>query len=94
MAKNHPKKTLAIPTRAPDQLGLAIKRFRSQARLTQAELAQNAGLRQATVSKAEKEANMTKLQTLYAICTALNLEVILRPRASNMEETSIEELFS
>jgi HTH-type transcriptional regulator/antitoxin HipB len=86
------RKEIIVSTRAASQLGLAIKRFRTYAELTQAELARDAGLRQATISKAEKGLGTTEIQTLYAICAALGLEVVLRPKAKT-GELSVEELF-
>ena len=72
---------LAIPTRAPVQLGQAITRFRKSATLTQAKVAASAGVRQATVSKTEAGSGSTELKTIYALCAALNLELVLRRRS-------------
>lgn len=71
---------LEVATRAPDQLGVAITRLRLQAALTQEKLAKSAGIRQATVSKTERGVGSTEIKTIYAICAALGLELVLRPR--------------
>ena len=86
-----PKTFLEIPTRAPDQLGVAIAQLRLQAALTQAKLAKSAGIRQATVSKTEQGAASTELKTIYAICAALGLELVLRPRRKE-KEFRVEEM--
>ena len=85
MAKPPDKKTdLTIPTRAADQLGVAVARFRLQARLSQVALAKSAGLRQATVSKVERGAPNAEIKTIYAICAALGLELVVRPRETKV----------
>jgi HTH-type transcriptional regulator / antitoxin HipB len=71
-----------ITTRAPAQLGQALERCRRLRHLSQAELGRSAGLRQATVSKVESGAETTALRTVYALCAALNLELVLRPRTT------------
>jgi HTH-type transcriptional regulator/antitoxin HipB len=91
-----PRKTkgLIIATRAPDQLGQAIERYRVRAKLTQASLAKSAGLRQATISKVEKGLGTTEIETIYAVCAALGLELVLRPRQGVSEdEFSPEDIF-
>jgi HTH-type transcriptional regulator/antitoxin HipB len=88
------QKNLIIATRASDQLGLAIARYRAKANLSQVELAQEAGLRQATISKVEKGVGTTEVQTIYAICAALGLEIVLQPRLKNeTDEFRIEDFF-
>ena len=75
-----------IALRAPDQLGQAFARVRKNKDLTQASLARSAGVRQATVSKVEKGLGSTEVQTIFALCAALGLELILRPRGSSKIE--------
>lgn len=87
------KRDLIIATRAASQLGLAIERYRKRGKLTQAALAKSAGLRQATVSKVEKGLGTTGVQTLYALCAALGLELVLRPRQSKEGEIRPEDIF-
>jgi HTH-type transcriptional regulator / antitoxin HipB len=86
------KPPLAISTRAADQLGAAIVRFRKQAAKTQQNLAESAGLRQATISKAEQGTANTEIGTIYAICAALGLELVLQPRGKQ-KEFKPEEMF-
>jgi HTH-type transcriptional regulator/antitoxin HipB len=82
-----------VATRAPDQLGHAIARFRALSDLSQATLAQSAGLRQATISKVERGVGTTELQTIYSVCAALGLEVVLRPRTSRSDEIKLGDMF-
>ena len=94
MATNHKKqKDLIIATRAAGQLGQAIERYRARAKLTQASLAKSAGLRQATISKVEKGMGTTEIETIYAVCAALGLEVVLRPRQSEKVDFRPEDIF-
>ena len=93
----HPMKgklnSLEVITRAPDQLGQAIERFRNRNDLSQASLAKSAGVRQATVSKVEKGLGTTEIETIFAVCAALGLEIVLRERNSQNAKLSIKELF-
>ncbi|MBI2606888.1 MAG: helix-turn-helix domain-containing protein [Deltaproteobacteria bacterium] len=91
--KTNKTQSLEIATRAPDQLGLAIGRFRARSELSQAALAKSAGVRQATVSKVEKGMGTTALETIYSVCAALGLEVVLRPRHSRGGEIKSGDLF-
>ena len=61
--------------RTAKQIGAIIRRARRNAGLTQAELGNRVGLRQATISKLEKGEPATQLSTLLDVLTALELEV-------------------
>lgn len=91
--KNFNIHNLTIATRASDQLGLALKRYRARAGQTQSQVAKSAGLRQATISKAEQGAGTTEVDTIYSICAALGLELVLRPRKSKSSGFRPEEIF-
>jgi len=66
--------------RAPDQLGHYLQRIRKIKKLSQNELANLARLRQGTVSKIEKGVKTTQLATIFAVCNALELELVVRER--------------
>ena len=68
--------------RTSTQLGAALRRRRKHLGLSQAELGQRINLRQATVSALESGEVDTKLTTLLDALAALNLELVVRPRAS------------
>lgn len=78
--------------RTAKQLGAIIRRARRNAGLTQTELGQRIGLRQATISKLEKGEPATRISTLLDALTALGLEVII-DRRGRASAKSLEDLF-
>lgn len=78
--------------RTAKQVGAAIRRKRRQLGLSQAQLGSKIQLRQATVSKLEAGEPATQLQTLLDALTALDLEILIRPRTKASAD-EIEELF-
>lgn len=60
-------------------LGSAIKRRRKAKKLTQQEAGSDFNLDQTTVSSIEQGAEGTRLQTLFRMLAALNLEMVIRP---------------
>jgi len=86
--------SLSIATRSTVHLGYAIARFRKRAKWTQAQLAKRAGLRQATVSKVENGSSSTQIDTIYALCAALGLEVVMQTRpVSEKNRFRVEDIF-
>lgn len=78
--------------RSPKQLGATLRRFRRERALTQAALAQRAGVRQGTVSHVENGLETVKLTTVMDLLRALNLEVVIQPRTKGSHR-EIEDLF-
>jgi len=78
--------------RSPKQLGAALRRFRHERKMTQAQLASRAGLRQGTVSQLENGLETVKLNTVMDLLRALDLEVVIQPRTKGSHK-EIEELF-
>jgi len=78
--------------RTSKQLGAIIRRERRKQQLTQAQLGQEIGLRQATVSKLEAGEPATQLRTLLDALTVLKLEIILEERGESSTK-DIEGLF-
>jgi HTH-type transcriptional regulator/antitoxin HipB len=76
--------------RSPKSLGDALRRARRAAGLTQAELGRRTNLRQATISGLENGEGAT-LDTLFAVLTALRLDVQLGARSDN--GPALEDLF-
>lgn len=74
------------------QLGAALQRERKRQGLTQAQLAEKAGLWQQTISAVEGGKPRSELQVIFAIMAALGLEISLRSRSDN-SAPSLEELF-
>lgn len=77
--------------RTESQLAAALRRYRKQASLTQAELANAVQKRQATISGLENGEGAS-LNTLFAVLGALNLELIVRPRHQG-SAADLEDLF-
>lgn len=77
--------------RTENQLAAALRRYRKQAKLSQTDLAAAAQKRQATISKLET-GDGGNLQTLFAVLTALNLELVVRPRSAR-DAQDLEDMF-
>lgn len=74
------------------QLGVILRRARKKARLTQGALGDHIRLRQGTVSRLEAGEPAMQLRTLMAALSALDLELVVRPR-SKASAADIEDLF-
>lgn len=83
---------MAQLARTPKQLGEALRRYRTLADLNQSQLAAKAGFRQATISQIEGGHGATKVETLYAVLAALDLELTIAPRSKSSPK-DIEDLF-
>lgn len=78
--------------RTPRQIGEAIRRRRKALHLTQQGLGDRAKLRQATVSDLETGEPRTQLRTLLDVLSALELELVIRPR-TKASPKDIEAVF-
>lgn len=78
-------------SRTPKQLGGALRRVRKQRDLSQTDLSSRIGKRQATISTLESAGNAT-LETLFAVLSALDLEIAVRPRSKG-ERVKLEDIF-
>ena len=74
--------------RSPGDVGHALREARKAQKLTQKELAARSGIWQETISKIENGHPGTKLETLFDLCAALNLELVFTERkaAANIED--------
>jgi len=77
--------------RTPKQLGAELRRYRKSRKLTQADLSRLSDRRQATISTLESAGGGT-LETLFAVLSALDLELALRPRSKN-ERAKLGDIF-
>jgi HTH-type transcriptional regulator / antitoxin HipB len=66
--------------RTPTQLGAELRRHRKQRKMTQDGLSRTTSKRQATISTLESAGSGT-LETLFAVLSALDLEIAIRPRS-------------
>lgn len=89
MAYKPPMSDLA---RTPRQIGNIVQRARKSRGWTQADLADRAGLRQATISQIESGDRPAKLASILAILAALDLEFTIGPRSKG-DASDIEALF-
>jgi HTH-type transcriptional regulator/antitoxin HipB len=76
--------------RSIDQIGNAIRRRRKLLKLSQEQVGQKTGIRQATISSLEAGDSAARLSTLLDILTALDLELVIRDRTKGLR---IEEIF-
>ncbi|MGK3115020.1 helix-turn-helix domain-containing protein [Candidatus Pantoea formicae] len=67
------------------QLSNYLKDVRQSERLSQEKVASKVGIRQDTVSNFELQPGTTKLETLFRILAALNLELEVKPRGQQQE---------
>ena len=78
--------------RSARQIGTAIRKMRRKVSLSQTELGEKAGLRQATISQIENGESGTKIETICNVLTALNLEFTIKNRSKASGE-DIEAIF-
>jgi HTH-type transcriptional regulator / antitoxin HipB len=69
---------------SPHQLAITVRDQRKQMQMSQADVADHVGLRQETISAFENKADRTKLDTLFRILAALNLEIHVVPRGTKV----------
>ena len=72
--------------RSPDDLTVVVKEQRKNLKLSQAEVGDLVGLKQATVSAFENKPGATQLDTLFRILAALNLEIAVNVRGEDVAE--------
>lgn len=78
--------------RTTKQLGTTLRRYRRLKKLTQLSLGNLMHARQATVSKLESGGRGMQLGILIDALTAMDLELVVRPRTKAAAQ-DIEELF-
>ena len=66
--------------RSPDELALLSKTRRKETKLNQTKVSEKVGLKQDTVSAFENKPASTKLDTLFRILSALELEIHILPK--------------
>lgn len=77
--------------RTQSQLGTELRRYRKRKNLTQDDLSRLISKRQATISSLESAGSGT-LDTLFAVLSALNVELVLRPRTKG-DRAKIGDIF-
>lgn len=66
--------------RTVNELGKVVRKLRKDIGNTQLDVAQSSVLRQSTVSAFENEPASSKIDTLFRILAANNLEIEIRPK--------------
>ncbi len=77
--------------RTAKQVGTAIRRVRRAKSLTQSGVGSKTRMRQGTISRLETGEADTQLRTLFEVLSALDLEIVIRPR-SKASVQDIEDL--
>ena len=77
--------------RDSQQIGAALRQARKRQGLTQAQLAEKAGLRQHTISLVEGGKPYTQIRVIFAMMAALGLDATLVDRADTTPD--LEDLF-
>lgn len=72
---------------SPKSLGNAIRRQRKIKNLNQTMAGSAFNLEQSTVSSIEQGASGTRLETLFRLLAALDLEMIIRPKKNKSNKT-------
>ncbi|RWR04658.1 helix-turn-helix domain-containing protein [Paenirhodobacter populi] len=78
--------------RTTKDIGNLLRNARKAKGLTQAELASRAGVWQRTISNIETSASGAKLDTVFDLLAALDLELHIAPR-SKMKPGDLEDIF-
>ena len=78
--------------RTTKDLGNVLRQARKANNLTQADLAARAGIWQRTVSNIETSASGAKVDTIFDLLAALDLELRIVPR-SKMTPGDLEDIF-
>ena len=75
-------------TTSPTSLGMILRSARKQKSLSQTEAGKSVGIDQPTMSKIERGESHARVDTLFRLLAALDMEMIVRPREkkSDMSE--------
>lgn len=74
---------------SPSLLAAAVRDHRKVSKLTQTDAAAQVGIKQTTVSDFENRPESTKLETLFKILAALDLELHVVKRGSTLDDSKV-----
>ncbi|EHF3306455.1 helix-turn-helix domain-containing protein [Salmonella enterica subsp. enterica serovar Montevideo] len=74
---------------SPSLLAAAVRDQRKLSKLTQSEAAKQVGIKQTTVSDFELRPESTKLETLFKLLSALDLELHVVKRGSTLGDSKV-----
>ena len=72
-----------MQARSPKELAVYVTDQRKKQKLTQARVGDLVGLKQATISAFENNPETTRIDTLFRILSAINLDLKLEPRSKD-----------
>ncbi len=75
---------------SPESLGALLKSRRKDKKLTQTKAGLSVDLDQTTISSIENGAPGTRLETLFRLLSALELEIVIRPRNTPKSNNKME----
>ena len=76
---------------SPEMLAQALKNIRKERQLSQSVVADSVGLKQATISGFENQPEGSRVETLFKLLTALDLELHLSERNSEKPEAGWDQ---
>ncbi|MET4024860.1 HTH-type transcriptional regulator/antitoxin HipB [Marinobacter sp. MBR-99] len=76
---------------SPAMLAQALKNIRKERQLSQSVVADSVGLKQATISGFENQPEGSRVETLFKLLTALDLELHLSERNSEKPEAGWDQ---
>lgn len=71
---------MSTKTTSPTSLGMILRSARKRKGLSQTEAGKSVGIDQPTMSKIERGESNARLDTLFRLLAALDMEMIVRPR--------------
>ena len=83
---------MSDPARDPKQIGALIRRARKLRGLSQQQVSALTGFRQETISLIETGNPASRIETLLAVLSALDLEFQIGPRSKDWHETMVREM--
>ena len=71
-----------MPLLTPSQLAQHLRMHRKEMGKTQAQISDETGIRQDTISRFEVKPDNARLETLYRLLNALDLELHIKPKGT------------
>ncbi|WP_045392673.1 helix-turn-helix domain-containing protein [Falsirhodobacter sp. alg1] len=78
--------------RSSKDMGQALRNARKAQQMTQADLATRSGIWQRTISTIETNAGGAKLDTIFDLLAALDMEIVVVPRSKSAPE-DLQDIF-
>ncbi|NQZ10395.1 MAG: helix-turn-helix domain-containing protein [Algicola sp.] len=76
---------------SPQMLANILRDQRKQQQLSQSDAAASVGIKQTTISAFENSPNGTRLETLFKLLAALDLELAINPRTAKAQDPAAPE---